>query len=173
MKKIITLLFSTVLAFNIFGNAVMAENYFGVAIGSADIEGTDDSSLKLFGGVRNSNHGFEIAYHDLGKQAETALGITASTEVTGLELSGVGYLPVSSSMDLFGKLGLLLWDMDINLTGFPTLSTDGNDLIFGVGLQYNSTDNFSLRLEMQTTTLDVSGVDFDTDILSIGAAYKF
>ena len=37
MKKLMTLLFSVVLASSIFGNAAMAENYFGVGFGSADI----------------------------------------------------------------------------------------------------------------------------------------
>lgn len=173
MKKIMTLLFTVVLAFNIFGNAAMAENYFGVGIGSADIEGTDDTSLKIFGGYRNPNYGFEAAYHDLGKQEETALGVTASVEVTGFELSAVGYLPVSPTIDFFGKLGFLLWDMDLNVIGLGTGSTDGTDFIYGLGLQYNSPNNFALRLEFQAATLDVVGVDFDTEIISVGAIYKF
>lgn len=173
MKKLMTLLFTVVLASNIFGNAAMAENYFGVGIGSADLEGTDDTSTKIFGGFRNTNYGFEAAYHDLGKQEESVIGLTASIEVTGFELSGVGYLPVSPTVDFFGKLGLLLWDMDLNLTGFPSVSEDGSDFIYGLGLQYNSPNNFALRLEFQITTLDVAGVDIDTDIISVGATYKF
>ena len=174
MKKIMTLMFSVVLASNIFGNAAMAAGYFGAGIGSADIEGEDDTSFKIYGGFRNPNNfGFEAAYHDLGKQEETALGVTASAEATGIELSGVGYLPVSPTIDFFGKLGLLMWDMDLTLTGFPNVSDDGSDFIYGLGVQYNSPDNFSLRLELQKATLDVSGVDFDTDIISIGADYKF
>ena len=173
MKKLMTLLFSVVLASSIFGNAAMAENYIGVGIGSADIEGTDDSSVKIFGGYRNTNYGFEAAYHDLGKQEETVAAITASTEVTALELSVVGYLPVSSTIDVFGKFGFLLWDMDLNLTGFLPVSEDGSDFIYGIGVQYNSPNNFALRLEFQAATLDVVGVDFDTEIISIGATYNF
>lgn len=173
MKKLITLLFSMVLASNILGSAAMAENYFGLGIGSADIEGVDDTSLKIYGGFRTPNFGFEMAYHDLGKQEESAAGITASIEATGIELSGVGYLPVSSSVDVFGKLGMLLWDMDLNLTGFPTVSDDGSDFIYGLGIQFNPTNNFALRLELQAATLDVYGVDLDTEIISVGASYKF
>lgn len=173
MKKLITLLFSMVLASNILGSAAMAENYVGIGIGSVDIEGTDDTSLKIYGGSRNPNFGFEMAYHDLGKQEESAFGITASIEATGIELSGVGYLPASSSVDVFGKLGMLLWDMDLNLTGFPTVSDDGSDFIYGLGIQFNPTNNFALRLELQAATLDVYGVDLDTEIISVGASYKF
>ncbi len=173
MKKLITLLFSVVLASNIFGNAAMAESYFGVGFGSADIEGTDDGSIKIFGGARNASYGFEAAYHDLGKQEETSVFGTASIEITGLELSAVGYLPVSPTIDVFGKLGFLLWDMDLNLTGFPTVSEDGSDFIYGLGVQYNSPNNFALRLEFQVATLDVVGVDLDTEIISVGATYNF
>lgn len=167
------LLFSAVLAFNIFGNTAMAAGYIGVGIGSADIEGVDDTSIKIYGGSHNTSYGFEVAYHDLGKQEESAFGLTASIEVTGIELSGVGYLPVSPTTDFFGKLGFLLWDMDLNLTGFPTASEDGSDLIYGLGVQFNTRNNFAIRLEFQATTLDVNGVDFDTEILSVGATYKF
>ena len=173
MKKSMAYISAAMLASFLLANTAVAGNYFGAAIGSADIEGEDDSSLKFYGGSRTGNMGFELAYHDLGKQEDSALGLTASIEVTGIEFSGVGYLPVSSTVDIFGKLGLLLWDADLNLTGFPQVSEDGNDFIFGVGAQFNTTKNLAIRLELQTTTLDVAGVDFDTEILSVGATYKF
>ncbi len=173
MSKITTLLFSLVLLTISILNPAIAAGYFGAGIGSADVEGADDSSIKLFGGFRKNNLGFEIAYHDLGKQEESSFGTTASVEITGLEFSGVGYLSVSPTFDLFGKIGLFSWDADIALTGFRGVSVDGSDLIFGLGAQYNPSDKISIRLEYQTTTLDVNDVDFDTDVISIGVAFNF
>ena len=173
MKKIITLLFSLVLITNTVVNHAMAAGYVGMGVGSADIEGADDTSTKLFGGYRKGNGGFEVAYHDFGKQEESAFGTTASVEITALEFSGVGFASVSPTFDLFGKIGLLSWDADFSLTGFPDVSTDGSDLIFGLGAQYTPSNNISIRLEYQTSSLDVNGVDLDTDVISIGAAFNF
>lgn len=173
MNRIITSLFSVLLFSNFIVNPVMAAGYIGAGFGSAEIETADDSSTKIFGGYRQTNFGFEAAYHDFGKQEETQFGLTAAVEITGIELAAAGFMPVSQTFDLFGKIGMLLWDADLSLTGFPSISEDGSDLIFGVGAQYNPAKNVSIRIEFQTTSLDVSGVDFDTDIISIGAAYNF
>jgi opacity protein-like surface antigen len=179
MKKISAVTLSTLLASSMFASGAMADNYFGVGVGSADLEGYDDSSFKIFGGTRNANLGFEVAYHDFGSIGETIPGIASFTwETTGIEFSGVGYMPVSPTMDVFGKLGLLMWDVDVTLTDYTipataTGSTDGNDLIYGVGLQFNTSNNLSLRVEYQASTLDVEGEDIDLENWSVGATFKF
>ncbi|MEJ2141043.1 MAG: porin family protein [Gammaproteobacteria bacterium] len=179
MKKISAVTLSTLLASSMFASGAMADNYFGVGVGSADLEGVDDSSFKIFGGTRNGNLGFEVAYHDFGKPEESYPGLYyASLEPTGIEFSGVGYMPVSPTMDFFGKIGLLMWDVDATFTDYTvpvtlTGSEDGNDLIYGVGLQFNSSNNFSLRVEYQASTLDVEGEDIDLENWSVGATFKF
>lgn len=173
MNRLIASLFSLALLAYLIVNPAMAAGYIGVSIGSADIEGTDDTSSKIFVGYRQGNVGFEAAHHDLGKQEESAGAITASIEVSGIELSGAGFMPVSPTFDLFGKIGLLMWDADLFLTGFPPVASDGTDLIFGIGAQFIPSNNISVRFEYQLTTLDVEGVDFDTDVISIGVAFNF
>jgi len=71
MKKIVASLFSVLLISSFTGNSAIAAGYLGASFGSADIEGTDDSSSKVFGGYRQDSFGFEAAYHDLGEQEET------------------------------------------------------------------------------------------------------
>ena len=153
---------------------VQAEGYVGASAGQADIEDVDDTSIKIFGGYKSGSFGFEVAYHDLGKQSQTdpILG-TASIEVTGIELSAAGFLPASNSFDLFGKIGLFIWDADLSLTGFPSVSEDGNNVMLGFGGQFKPSQKFSIRAEYQLTEIDIGGVDLDTDILSIGAALHF
>jgi len=94
-------------------------------------------------------------------------------EVTGMEFSVIGFLPANPNFDLFGKVGMFFWDADLSLTGFPSISEDGSDYIFGMGGQYNPSKNVSIRFEYQATTLDINGVDFDTDVVSVGASYNF
>ena len=173
MNKIITSLFSLLFLSNFIVTPAIAAGYFGAGIGSADMEGVDDSSIKIFGGYRQDNVGFEAAYHDLGKQEESGGGLTASIEATGIELSGAGYMPVNPTFELFGKIGVFLWDADLSLTGWPSASTDGTDIIFGLGAQFTPSNNTSIRLEFQTVSLDFEGVDMDTDVISVGVAFNF
>lgn len=155
------------------GEQALAEAYIGGSVGSADIENESDTSVKLFGGYRGDFFGVEAAYHDLGKPSESQLGLTAAIEATGLELSAAGFFPASNTVDLFGKIGVLMWDADVSLTGFPTVSDDGSNMMLGFGVQYKPTQMFSIRGEYQFTELEINNVDFDTDILSVGVALHF
>ena len=139
----------------------------------AIIEEESDTSVKVFGGYRGVNFGFEAAYHDWGKPSQTEFGLTASIEATALELAATGFLAAGNTVDLFGKIGVFMWDADLSLTTFPTVSEDGSDLMLGFGVQYKPTRNFSVRGEYQMTELEIGGVDFDTDILSVGVALHF
>lgn len=173
MKKVTNTLILAMLT-GLTGTQVLAQGYIGASIGNAELETVDDTSVKIFGGYRPGNFGFEVAYHDLGEQSETDpfLG-TASIKATGIEVSAAGYLPAGTNFDLFGKIGLFIWDADVSLTGFPTVNDDGNDLIFGFGAQFKATQNFSFRAEYQITELGFDGADLDVDILSVGAALHF
>ncbi len=173
IKYLMSLTAATLLC-GMTGSKALADAYIGVAAGQAEIENVDDGSMKIFGGYRGGNFGFEAAYHDLGKQSETDpfLG-TASIEVTGMEVSAAGFLAANPSFDFFGKIGLFLWDGDFSLTGFPTVQEDGNDLILGIGAQFKPARNVSIRGEYQITELGVRSVEADVDILSIGLAVHF
>ena len=82
-------------------------------------------------------------------------------------------MTVSPTFELFGKIGVLLWDADLSLTGWPSVSTDGTDIIFGFGAQFTPSNDTSIRLEFQTISLDFEGIDMDTDVISIGVAFNF
>jgi len=171
-NRVLTLSVALLLA-GVAVQQVLAEAYIGGSVGSADIEDENDTAYKIFGGYRGAFFGVEAAYHDLGKPSETQLGLTAAIEATGLELSAAGFYAASSSVDLFGKIGVFMWDADISLTGFPTISDDGSNMILGFGVQYKPTQSFSIRGEYQMTELEINNVDFDTNILSIGVALHF
>ena len=173
MKNRILTVTTALLLTAVAGQQALAEGYIGGSVGNADIEDESDTAFKVFGGYRGANFGFEAAYHDLGKPSETQLGMTAAIEASGLELSAAGFFAASSNVDLFGKIGVFMWDADVSLTGFPTVSDDGSNLMLGFGVQYKPTQNFSIRGEYQATELEIINVDFDTNILSIGIALHF
>ena len=145
-----------------------------ITSGSVDGKGT---GYKIFGGYQfNQNFGAELAWVDLGKASYsgTFLGapVTGGTvKTSGLNISVVGTLPLSSGFALFAKAGLFSWEAKANDTtgGFPFSGTDnGGDVSFGIGASYNFTKNFGVRAEWER--FKAVG---DIDLLSVGVVYKF
>lgn len=126
--------------------------YVGIGAGSAhdDILDENESAFKVFGGVTlTPNIGLELGYVDLGSYFNGAL------EQDGISYEIIGYLPITDTLDLYGRGGFFSWEVS---TAFA--SNSGTDPTFGVGLQAQLARNVSLRGEYQTF-LDVDGGDVD------------
>jgi OOP family OmpA-OmpF porin len=132
--------------------------YLGMGFGSAhdEILNEDESAFKFYGGVNLSHYiGMELGYVDLGSYANGAL------TQDGISYELVGYIPLSSQIDLYGKAGFFNWEVANAFT-----SNTGTDATFGVGLQAQLQHHVSLRGEYQTF-LDVDGGDVDLYSASI------
>lgn len=145
-------------------------------ITSGTVDGKD-TGYKIFGGYEfNRNFGVELAWVDLGKASYsgTFLGLPVtggSVKTSGLNISAVGTLPLSSSFALFGKLGLFSWESKASdVTGGVPFSgkEDGSDVSFGIGASYNFTKNLAIRAEWE----QFKAVD-NISLLSLGVVYKF
>lgn len=153
--------------------AFAADNYIGGAYGTTDADagGFDDSdTIKVFGGQRFGSFGYEIGYHDFDRFDLT--GSPTGVHITGsaIEVAGMGYLPLSTRVDLFGKAGLAAWDLERNSNAGTIAADDGIDLTYGLGIQFKPVESMSLRLEYQVIQ-DASGSDLSSTML--GAAYHF
>ena len=143
-------------------NAAQEGPYFGASIGSADddVFNETDTGLKLFGGYNfNSNLGVEVAYVDLGEYRG------GTFEQDGISVEAVGYLPIADNIDVFGKLGMFSWDVST-----PTVSDDGNDLTYGLGLNFQMNSQIGVRAEWQNYE-DISGGD--VSLISDGVSLSF
>ena len=160
-------------------NALAQQAYVGGAFGQADAEVVgidigDDSSFKFFGGAKiNQNLGFEIGYVDFGEATLTGNG-SLTLSASGIDFALMGYIPVGQNVDLFAKLGLLMWDADatfVNVPGFGTgtVSDDGNDINYGFGAIFGVSNNVSIRVSYEMYELD----DIDVTNMSIGASVSF
>jgi opacity protein-like surface antigen len=87
--------------------------------------------------------------------------------VDGYEAYGLGMLPITERLELFGKVGIFAWKSKFNVTdtvaglqppnppAVPvitvtpsgTVSDDGLDLAAGGGINFKMSGNFLLRLE--------------------------
>ena len=158
----------TVLA-TVFGTNNVAQaqgGYVGASIGQTDYDltGFSDtaSATKLFGGYNfNKNFGIEGTWYDFGEGKDNGYTI----EVDGIGFTGNGYLPLSDTFSLFGKIGLLMWDANIK----PGTNDDGTDVLYGIGGQWSLNKQFALRVEYESA--DVS--NGDGSLISVGFSYHF
>ena len=145
-----------------------------------------DTALSIFGGYQiNKNFGVELGYVDLGKASgsgtDPILGTFSATfEATGFELSGVGTLPISDKFSVYGKLGLFMWDLDVKASsstlGSGSLSEDGTDLTFAVGVRWNFTKNLTAQLQWQRYNDigdDATTGKSDIDVIGAGILFRF
>lgn len=117
-------------AFGVFGGDQQGQAY-GVAIGNY---------------MAGQNYGFELGYADFGSVNRYG----GSTKVDGITLSLLGRLPVSSNINLLGKVGTTYSRTDVstnavnrNLAG----SERGFDWSYGVGAEYVFTPQWSATLQ--------------------------
>lgn len=142
--------------------AVNPGGYFGISGGTAedDFFNEEDSGLKIFGGANASEtFGYEMAFVDLGSYQG---GIW---EQYGLAFDLVGYVPIAEKFDIFGKVGLFLWTVDV---GF--LTDSGTDLTYGFGVNFVLSDKVSVRAEWENFS-DISGSD--VSLVSAGLTFNF
>ena len=141
-----------------------------------------DGAWKVFGGARfDPMFGAEVAYNQLGKTSKsgTSGGSAASMSnaLSGISLSGVGYVPVTPEIEAFGKAGVVMWDRETTQTsaGATTSSkADGTSPLLGGGAQYRLNDNLHLRGEWEHmfNVGSDSAYETDADLYSVGLMYS-
>jgi len=148
--------------------------YVGVSVGNASPEDSAfDSAVgwKAFAGYGiNNNLAVEGGYTSFGEMdGPTIQGFSTSVEPTGFELAAVGRYPINDQFSLFGKLGFLAWDFEVNVAGLSAGSTTGTDIFFGVGGEYNLSGNLGVRATWDRYTIE----DDNVDLLSASVVYSF
>ncbi len=165
------------------GHSYAANGYAGASIGQANVDMCDDvaalggtacddkdTGFKIFGGYDfNETFAIEVGYADLGEVSANAGATKITAELNGFYVDAKATIPVNESFGIFGKLGLVRWEAEVNAAGFGSLDDDGTDLTFGIGAEYAFTKQFSLRGEWERFDFD----DTDVDLLSIGLVVKF
>ena len=145
----------------------------------------DESSfgLKLFGGYKiNKNFAVEGGYFNLGKfgyTANTTSGSqTGSAKYQGLNLDGVGMLPLTQKFSALGRVGLTYTQAKSTFSGVgvsdPNPSKTEANYKLGLGAQYDFTDSLGLRAEVERFRItDAIGNDGSAHMFSLGLVYYF
>ncbi len=164
--------------------ALSADNgiYLGASIGQSNVKFDDNlggqsldfdasaTGFKAIAGWRFIDWlAVEANYVDLGSGDDNVLGEKIETDIDGVSLSAVGFVPVGP-VDLFARVGAVNWNADI---GAPNLgvsaSDDGTDLTYGVGAQFRV---WSLSIRGEYEMFDISDAD-TVDLFSIGVTWTF
>ena len=158
---------------------------------ASDVDDTD-TGWKLFGGYDfTENWAIEGAYVDLGDvTSDTVVKdgpddwtprdfVKAATNehpysVDGFTIAGKGTWPINDQFSIFGKLGVFVWeaDIDVDCRGCGASNSDdesGTDWTGGVGASYNFSNNIGVRIEYERYATDRD----DVDLFSGSLLYRF
>jgi opacity protein-like surface antigen len=186
---------------NGFNNPFDAENrppqfYGGASIGYSKHEDTCDQAFfnsnncddsngtwKVYGGARvNPMMGIEGGYRSLGETSLDGIStggdsVALSKELSGYDVSAVGFLPVSPVLESFAKAGIFHWEQDqVETTNGQSKvqNRSGNSLLVGAGAQFSLQQNMKLRAEWEHifNAGDETASSTDVDMYSVGVSFS-
>lgn len=164
--------------------ASLENNGFGVNSIAAD---NSNIGYKVFIGYQAMPYiKLEGGYFDLGDFSFFAdtlpvTNFTGSTQLKGWNLDLVGTLPLTERFSAFARIGVTRNDTETRATSNGLVNTahynqndDDTQHKFGVGLQYDVSTAFTVRLEAERYRMDdLVGNDGDIDLYSLGLMYRF
>jgi hypothetical protein len=133
-----------------------------------------DNATKLFGGWRfNRFVAFQADFTDFGESSgavsPSVPSVRGTSDVEGFAPSVVGTLPIGP-LELFGRVGVMFYEVDLNLTGGRIIDESGEDTVWGGRLGIDVLDRMNLRLEYEE--IDIAELD-EADALWLNVAWKF
>lgn len=138
-----------------------------------------ERSLRVFGGHQddNSGRGWEIAYmrtNDFSlRDQDNPLIIHRNDKIQSLQMTSVFKFPVNYNLSFFMRIGFHIWQSEstARISGGDrtvTAEGDGQDYMYGLGLDYRLGDAVSMAVEWQRLPLN----SMDMDDLSISYRYR-
>jgi len=117
--------------------------YFGLGGGFNVVEEDPVSleeeapAVKGFIGLQPSHYfAVELGFTDLGSLEGTVGGVVTRQSLEGPYLQTVGVYPITSGLDVFGKVGAFRWDQAVTQSGTTLQDEDGFDPVYGAGFSY-------------------------------------
>ena len=141
-------------------------------VDDAGIDFSDsDNALKLFGGWRLNRYlAFQGDYVDFGESSGFVTpSVSGTSDVQGFAPSIVGTLPIGP-VELFGRIGMMFYELDLNLTGGRVIDESGEDMVWSAGIGLDVKERLNLRLEYEQ--IDIERFD-EADAVWLNAAWKF
>ncbi|MGI9202373.1 MAG: porin family protein [Woeseiaceae bacterium] len=151
----------------------------GASIGYVNIEDDEpgfqfdanDTGYKFFANYTfNNNLAIEGGYIDFGSPEDIVAGLPGEIDASGWNIYGVGNLPLSDSVNLFAKAGVVAWEADSIIDGLLVDTDDGTDLALGFGAGWNTNEAFGIRAEVDWYDIDEADSVW---MASVGFEFRF
>ena len=157
------------------GGSTLEFEVFDEFNGGFEFIDDDQLAWKLFGGYRFDTEVFDVAveggYVNLtdGDFIVVPFGISLTTvDVTGWDVLGVVGVDLGP-INLFGKAGLIFWDVEASIISTGTVDDSGTDLAYGAGFRFNL-GRMEFRIEYEEFDIDAAN---DIDLVSAGLVLNF
>jgi OOP family OmpA-OmpF porin len=156
--------------------------YVGLGAGSSNAELSaetridfDSTGYQGFVGYEIMRYfGVEVGYTDFGDLDETIGTQQYTGDASNLAVWGIGILPVTPRLSLYGRLGYAAYDSEISaqdgMATPVTTKNDGNDLAWGFGVSYYFTRRVGMRLELENYRFEASD---EVTFTSLDVLFKF
>lgn len=149
-------------------NAKVRDN--DVSTGDLDNFDDDRTTWQAFAGVMVTPWlGVEAGYLDLPEYDDN-----------GFEIDGHGYTatallaaPLGDRFEVYAKGGRVWWDAQADGPFGFDADIDGNDWLYGAGLNVGLVPNLSLRLEYARYQLEGNRAEADLDLATAGLQFQF
>jgi OOP family OmpA-OmpF porin len=142
------------------------------SIDDAGVDFSDgDNAMKVFAGWHfNRFFAVQADYVDFGESSgAVSPSVSGTSDVQGIAPSIVGTLPIGP-IELFARVGMMFYDVDLNLGGGRLIDESGEDLVYAAGIGIDVLDRLNLRLEYEE--IDIAELD-ESDALWLNVAWKF
>ncbi|MGA9658414.1 MAG: porin family protein [Asticcacaulis sp.] len=143
----------------------------GRVYGSLGYQQTDNDKTNSDLGSVNARVGTKFTPY-LGVEGEAAFGTNDDSNPSGTykltnkaAVYGVGYVPVSPSFDLIGRVGVS--DTDLKAPASAGKMEQGTALEYGVGGQYHINQDYALRADYTRSDFQSDKGSADTTSLSL------
>lgn len=150
-----------------------ADAAFGRAQLDNEIDGLfleDDAAAIRFGlGYDLGNNiSLEASYVNLGEVESDILGPGNDGTTSGVVLGARFAVPISDTLNASARVGGFIWEAEIDTLNGEFVN-EGEDLVYGFGLDFAVTDNLSLTGQWDRFEFDES----TADVIWAGLRYQF
>lgn len=129
----------------------------------------------------NQYMGFELGYDWFGKMKYKGADNSGDLKSMGVSLTTKLSYPVMEDLDVYTRLGGMVWRTDVKANQAGQDKYKENDTgvspVYALGVEYAITPNWATRLDYQWVSdlgdKDNLGVRPDNGMLSVGLAYRF
>lgn len=152
---------------------------FGTSLGSAHVADRElgfvinDESLgfKVFGIYTFAdNFGIEGGFINFGDPHNDFNGLPVRIDAHGWTLYGIGAIPLTGGGEVYGKAGVISWDVESTIDNVLISTDNGDNLALGIGVRADFESRLGLRFEFEW--FDVSAAE-NVWMTSFGILIRF